>query len=183
MSKVNICTPLFIRFVLKIEGVWRTGCAECGQSCHHFSVCEIHTFVFQLTKVSESSAQIFLYGLPCIWSHSYGTAAAYGRHCPVPVFVASSNFAATLCGLALEFSLFKILVTWSFPSPAVLRCYPTFRSNYDISKRRDPHIQWRSSVSQWGRSQPHQYNNLTTRKYDLLRRVCNFVTCFGLNKF
>jgi len=42
-----------------MEAVRRTGCAECGQSCHHFSVCEIHTFVFQLAQVSESSFKYF----------------------------------------------------------------------------------------------------------------------------
>jgi len=38
-----------------MEAVWRTGCAECGQSCHHFSVFEIHTFVFQFRYFSKVS--------------------------------------------------------------------------------------------------------------------------------
>jgi len=60
LSNVLIYNPVFIGLVLKMEAVWQTGCAECGQSRRHFSVCEIHTFLFQLAQVSESSFQIFL---------------------------------------------------------------------------------------------------------------------------
>jgi len=95
----------------------------CSNVLYFCCVCEGHYAALSCTSVvlGGTLCSIILY-FCCV-----------GRDIMQPFFVL----------LALQ-----IQITWSFPSPAVLRCYPKFRRNYDVSKRRDPPISWRSTVPQ-----------------------------------
>jgi len=60
MSNVIIYNHVFIGFVLKMEAVWRRVVQNVDTAAVILMVVKIHTFVFQLAQVSESSLQIFL---------------------------------------------------------------------------------------------------------------------------